>query len=308
MIYSFACLDQYRLNQECNKLLNTLEYDELFKFDASDVDEGELLQELCTTSLFGKKCIVISSPIFLQNDFKFTYKDDFLNFFKKPNEDVILILLINFIYEKNNDFIKLIKNIKILPDLEDKDLNVIVKGMLDDYKIDDFALEELTKRCKDILSVSNEIEKLKLYCDDKYIKFDDVVLLVTEDLDKKLFELTKYYFEKNKKLLMATYYDIIKDSQSKEKKKNDIHMAILSTFSNKAIDLYYAKQFFKLGSDSLAEQLGIKKGLAYYLMQDSKKISDKELSNLITRLSKLDFDLKTTTRDKNLSLELFLLE
>ncbi len=316
MIYAIASNDQFRLNQECDKLLKELKIDEVFKFNATDTEEGDLLQELCTTSLFGQKCIVINHPIFLQNDYKFTYKNDFINFFSNPSDDIVLILLIDFIYDKNNELIKLLtKNtkIKVLVDLEEKDLNKLVINLLkeDGYSIDDIALEELIKRAVDTLTISNELEKLKLYCDNKVIKFEDVTLLVTSSLDTKIYDLTKYYFEKNKKMLMNTYYDIVSLSKTRTTdKKYDINQSIIREFSKKLTDTYYIHQLIKQRKtqEEIAEFFNIKKGAAYYKLQDAKKISEANVIKLINRLSKLDYELVTTTTDRSLAVELFLLE
>ncbi|MFI3252259.1 MAG: DNA polymerase III subunit delta [bacterium] len=319
MIYAVCSTDHFRLKEEGNKLIEKLKIDDVFKFDAADTEEGDLLQELCTSSLFGQKCIVISHPIFLNSDYKFTYKQDFINYFKNPNPDIVLILLIDFIYDKNNELIKLIGDnckIKHLANFEEKDLNTFINGVVssNNCKIDQDAIDELIIRTKsNTLSINNELNKLMLYCDDNTIKFKDVIELVTNDLEKKLYDLTKCYFDKNQKMLMINYYDIIRFNMTKSKdpneKKQDIHMSILHTFVNKAIDLYYVKQMMakKFTSDQIAEKMNVKKGVAYYMTQDARKINDSTLTKLINRLSKLDYDLKTSVRDKNLAIELFLL-
>ncbi len=319
MIYAICSTDQFRLKEEGNKLINDLKIDDVFKFDAADTLEGDLLQELCTSSLFGQKCIVISHPVFLDNEYKFTYKNDFINYFTNPNEDVVLILLIDFIYDKNNELIKLInkKNkIKHLPNLEEKDLDTLITQIISNegYSMNKEAIDELILRTKaDTLTINNELNKLMLYCDNKVITTKDVMELVTMDLEKKLYDLTKFYFERNQKMLMSTYYDIIKFNMSKSKdsneRKQDIHMSILNTFTNKAIELYYVKQMMaqRLSTDVIAEKLNVKKGFAYYMTQDAKKVNDSALTKLINRLSKLDYEIKTSVRDKNLAIELFLL-
>lgn len=316
MIYAISSNDQFRLNQECDKLLKELNIDEVFKFNATDTLEGDLLQELCTTSLFGKKCIVISHPIFLQSDYKFTYKQDFINFISNPIEDIVVIILIDFMYDKNNDLIKLLlKNTKIktLANLEEKDINTLVINLLDEdgYKIDPLALDELVKRAQDTQTISNELEKLKLFCDEKFIKFEDVVLLVTSSLDTKIYDLTKYYFEKNKKMLMNTYYDIVALSKTRTTdKKYDINQSIIREFSKKVTDIYYIHQLIKQRKtqEEIADFFNIKKGAAYYRLQDAKKISETNIVKLINRLSKLDYELVSSTIDRSLTVELFLLE
>lgn len=316
MIYAISSNDQYRLNKECDELLKQLKIDDVSKYNANDTEEGNLLQELCTPSLFGDKCIVISHPIFLQNDYKFIYKNDFINFFSNKIEDITLILLIDFEYDKNNQLIKLINNqtkIKNLINFDEKDINKFVIDLLNQegFSIDEFALKELIKRCSDTLAISNELEKLKLYCDDKLIKLKDVTDLVTSSLDTKIYDLTKYYFNKDKKMLMSTYYDIVYLSKLNDSSnKFDVHGSIVREFSKKCSEMFYVHQLIrqKKNQEFIAEFLRVKKGAAYYIMEDAKKISEANLKKLINRLAKLDYDLVSTVRDRSLAIELFLLE
>ncbi len=317
MIHAICSIDQYRLIEESIKLIKELNINEedIFKFSATNMNEGDLLQELCTTSLFGQKCIVINHPCFLQNDYKFTYKKDFINFFTNPTSDLILILLIDFVYDKNNELIKLINNhtkIKTLVEFNENDLSGYVSNIItqEGYEIDSAGLEELIRRTKaDTLSIGNEIDKLKMYCDNKKITFKDVCDLVVADLDKKIYELTGYYFSKKTKLLMQTYYDIVK-YQNKSDSKVDVHSSIINSFNNHVTTLAFTKHLLKnkLTKNEIAEYFKVKPGKAHYMVLDAKAITDKKLILLINRLSKLDFELKTSTVDKNLAVELFLLE
>ncbi|MFI3328880.1 MAG: DNA polymerase III subunit delta [bacterium] len=316
MIYAICSNDQYRLIQEGNKLVNELNIpqEDIFKFNATDISEGDLLQELCTTSLFGQKCIVVNHPVFLENDYKFTYKKDFINYFTNPTEDIILILLIDFNFDKNNDLIKLIYNhtkINCLVELNENDLSEYINKLItqDNYTIENVALEELIRRTQsDTLAIGNEIDKLKMYCDNKKITFKDVCDLVVADLDKKIYELTNYYFSKNTKMLMQTYYDIVKYG-NKSDNKVDVHSSIVSSFNTNVTTLIFTKNLIKKGQtkNEIAEYFKVKPGKAHYMVVDANKITDKKLLDLLDRLTKLDLELKTTTTDRNLAVELFLL-
>lgn len=314
MIYSISSTDQFRLQKECDKLIKELNIldEDVYKFDATNISEGDLLQELCTSSLFGQKCIVISHPVFLSNDYKFSYESDFINFFSSPSDDIIVILLIDFFYDKNNSLIKLISNqnkIVNLVDLNDSDLTSFINSIIseDGYEIENVALEELLRRTmKDTLSISNEIDKLKMYCDNKKITFKDVSDLVITDIDNKIYELTNFYFEKNTKKLMQTYYDIVKYQTT----SFDIHSSIVNAFNNSVTMLVQTKHLVKKGlsKNDIADFFKVKPGKAHYMVLDSKKFSEKKLISLIDRLAKLDLQLKSTMIDKVLAVELFLLE
>lgn len=314
MIYAVCSKDQYILSQEAIKLIDMLKIDDVFKYDASDISEGDLLQELCTSSLFGEKCIVVSHPIFLDNSYKFTYKSDFINFFNNSNPDVSLIVLIDFDFDKNNELIKLIdkKNFTIIANLEDKDLKSFVLNYLanDNIKIDDNALNELLIRCSDTLSITNELEKLKLYCTNNCIVLSDVSTLVSLSVDAKIYELSNYLFSKNTKMLISTYYDIVQMSLIKSDKRSyDVNSSIVGEITKRITEIFYVKELMKkkFSQDQIAEFLNIKRNVAYYKMEDARKVSVSFLESLTNRLVKLDLELKSLNIDKSLAMELFLL-
>ncbi len=313
MIYAINNSDQYRLNEECNKLLSKLKIEEVSKYDASETSEGDLLQELCTPSLFGQKCIVITYPIFLENNYKFIYKNDFINLFKNQTDDICIILLINFEFDKNNELIKLIKkeNITYLIDLGNTDIKSLVLDSLEkeNYKIDENAFNELVTRCTDTLSIMNELEKLKLYCTNNTIVVSDVTTLVAQSVDAKIYELSNYLFSKNTKMLLSTYYDILQMSLSNEKRMYDVNGGIVGELTKRITEIFYVKDLMKkkLNQEQIAQFLNVKKGVAYYKMEDAKKVSSSFLDNLTNRLVKLDLDLKSQNVDRNLTMELFLL-
>ncbi len=321
MIYAINSTDQYRLEKQCLQLIKELNIEEndVFKFNATDTDEGDLLQELCTSSLFGQKCVVIYHPVFLSNDYTFSYKQDFINYFTEPNEDVILILLIDFNFDSKNELIQLLSKkteIKKLAVLDEKDLNSFIKSIVEEegYSINENALVELIKRTKaDTVAISNEISKLKLYCDNKTIKLKDVTDLVTIDLEKKLYELSNLYFSKKNKELLETYYDLVKYSLgkgdgSKKESTTSIFSSISNHFISEVIKLFYTKSLIARGYkvDDIAEFHNVSKGKAFYMDKEARNISNSKLLTLFDRLSKLDNDLKFNS-DPNLAVELFLL-
>ena len=59
--------------------------------------------------------------------------------------------------------------------------------------------------------------------------------------------------------------------------------------------------------DEIAEYFKVKPGRAYYMIQAAKKISDNSLTNILERISELDFNIKSGKIDKKLGLQLFIL-
>jgi DNA polymerase-3 subunit delta len=62
-----------------------------------------------------------------------------------------------------------------------------------------------------------------------------------------------------------------------------------------------------MSKDDIATYFKVKPGRAYYMIEAAKKINDNTIKNLIERITKLDFDIKSGKIDKKLGLQLFIL-
>ena len=63
----------------------------------------------------------------------------------------------------------------------------------------------------------------------------------------------------------------------------------------------------RMSKDDIATYFKVKPGRAYYMIEAAKKINDNTIKNLIDRITKLDFDIKSGKIDKKLGLQLFIL-
>ncbi len=300
------------ISKKIDEIIKSLngEYD-IIKLDGEEDSIITLLQELKTTPfLTNYRVVILKNP-------KFLYKEgvdkrlisEFVAYVKNPIESTIFIMLISSAeiskLNKEDAYIEFKKCSKEFNLTEDvKDIDSLIDDNFIDYKVDLNAKRELKLRTQsDSRRVIAEIEKLKTYkypC--KEINFKDVDLLVSRDLEDKVFLLTTSIIKKSKMEALNLYSDF--------KKSGIADSVILSSIINKFQELYQVKLMAQEGysKDMIAEEFHVKSGRAYYMMQDAKEIRLDTIKDKYQEVLNIDYDIKRGVCDKDSSLWLYLLE
>ena len=310
-IYVYICNDEYLLNEEKMKLIKEKAIDEfnVSKYNFLDSDPLEIINEMMTVSLLGEeRLVIITNPEFLKSTYKNSnIVERFINYFENENTDTILVIFSESDLDyklKINSVLKSKANIKKISAIEGNDLNSWIINRLNSFgfKIDSVALTELIERTDgDIMLINNELEKLMLYQTDKNISYNTVKLLVSRNLEDNIFNLLNAFVANDKKTLFQIYEDFMV--------LNEDEMRIISAISNKLEEILYTKMLVnrRMSKDDIATYFKVKPGRAYYMIEAAKKINDNTIKNLIERIAKLDFDIKSGKIDKKLGLQLFIL-
>jgi DNA polymerase-3 subunit delta len=264
---------------------------------------------MMTVSLLGEeRLVIITNPEFLKSTYKNSnIVERFINYFENENTDTILVIFSESDLDyklKINSVLKSKANIKKISAIEGNDLNSWIINRLNSFgfKIDSVALTELIERTDgDIMLINNELEKLMLYQTDKNISYNTVKLLVSRNLEDNIFNLLNAFVANDKKTLFQIYEDFMT--------LNEDEMRIISAISNKLEEILYTKMLVnrRMSKDDIATYFKVKPGRAYYMIEAAKKINDNTIKNLIERITKLDFDIKSGKIDKKLGLQLFIL-
>ena len=169
--------------------------------------------------------------------------------------------------------------------------------MFEDYKISSDDLEYFINRVGNNLEIIyKEVEKLKLYkIDDKIITRQDIEDLTVENINVDI-------INKNKENAIKTYKEILK--------LNEEPIKIIALLSSKFRLMYQASILAKKGytEDDISEILKVHKYPVHLAIVAGYKYNHKILLKYLNDLANLDIGIKTGEKDKNLSLELFILE
>lgn len=310
MNYLLYGLEQFLIDKEIKTIINKHKIEEIniSKYDLEINTIKEILDDANTISLFSsnKLIIVDNSFVFSRTTSKKIEDVDLLEeYLKQKNTDVIMVFINpNEKLDSVKKIVKLIKEKgKILEFNPLKNINSTVKSMLEDYKLENGAIELLINRVGNNLDlIYQEIEKLKIYkIEDKNINKQDILDLTTEVIDIDIFKFVDDIINKNKKEAIKTYKELLK--------LNEEPIKIIALIASKFRLMYQASTLAKKGytEEQISEILGVHKYPVHLSIIAGYKYNPKILLKYLNDLAELDIGIKTGEKDKELAFELFIL-
>lgn len=311
MVYLFYSKEIFLVKKEINKIIieNHIDDININRYDLNESSIKDVIDDSETFSMFNDKKIII-----INNAYIFTAKknnieqdgDALEKYLGDVNPSTILIF--NFTDSKLDERKKIVKEIKKVGTVKDLDNNNNVKDIIKDsfkpYEISNDLINLLIDRVgTSLLMLENEIEKIKTYKNnDLTIKREDIINLTHENIEANMFLLVDTIINKDKEKAIAIYHEMLD--------MNEEPIAIIITLANKIRNLYQTKELYKKGysESDIASIIGVKPGYLYYLKDSLKKYDSDTLYNLLSKLADLDYDIKSGKIDKNMGLELFILE
>ena len=307
-IYLIYGEDKYLINYNINKIIKkNKDYNKIY-YDMENTKIEEIVDELNTYGLFGKKIVIVRNAKFLAR--------------LKDGSEIDLTLLLKYLDNINNDSILILSNdnidnskkiVKKLKEvgtvikcdkLENNELyNMILKKfMIEGYKIERRAIDEIIKRTlSDMSLINSEINKLLMYkIDEKIISFDDVCDLVSKREEDNIFELIDAVVDNDKKKIFSIY-KILRDEFNYEQTK------ILIMIANQFRLLLQTKIMISnnINEGDIAKYLEVHPYRIKLAHQKSNRLSIDILKKYLSDLGELDYKIKSGITNKNSALELF---
>lgn len=310
MNYLLYGTEQFLINNELKAIINKLKIDDIniSKYDLEIDTIKKIIEDANTISLFStdKLIIVENSSIFSRTTKKIDDIPLLEEYLNNPNKNVNIIFINNSDkIDNTKKIVKLIKNNGLIKEFNAlKYINSSIKNMFEDYKISSDDLEYFINRVGNNLEIIyKEVEKLKLYkIDDKIITRQDIEDLTVENINVDIFKFVDDIINKNKENAIKTYKEILK--------LNEEPIKIIALLSSKFRLMYQASILAKKGytEDDISEILKVHKYPVHLAIVAGYKYNHKILLKYLNDLANLDIGIKTGEKDKNLSLELFILE
>ncbi|TVP85239.1 MAG: DNA polymerase III subunit delta [Acholeplasmataceae bacterium] len=310
LIYLYHGKNDFLVSRAIEDKIRSLAVDDIniIRYDLLENSSDDVLEDLQTVSFFAeRKIIVVDNLQALAKE-----EDDIIKawttYLKKPNPDVTLIIALDEILPESTPLGEALFNhayIEDVPDIDKKDLPDFIKKHFQthDYQISDEAVEALIERVgHDLYLFCQEAEKLMLFAyEGKRIQTDDVIGLVSRNLEENIFELTNALLDNNQAKTIEIFYDLVA--------LNEDPLRILSNIAGKIRELMHAKLLLDKGyrQDQIANHFNIKSGRAYYLVKNAKALSLDMLERHLKKLALLDFEIKSGKIEKKLGVELYLL-
>ena len=310
MNYLLYGTEKFLIDKEIKSIINKEKIDEIniSKYDLEINTIREILDDANTVSLFSSNKLIIVENSFVFSRVTNKKIDDvelLENYLKQNNEDVIIVF-INY-NEKLDSVKKIVKLIKekgkILEFNPLKNINNIVEKMFDEYKLEKGVIDLLINRVgNDLNTLYQEIDKLKLYkIDEKEINKKDIIDLTTETIDIDIFKFVDNIINKEKKEAIKVYKELLK--------LNEEPIKIIALIASKFRLMYQATTLAKKGytEDQISEILSVHKYPVHLAIVSGYKYNPKILLKYLNDLVNLDIGIKTGENDKELALELFIL-
>ena len=311
MVYLLYSLEKFLLNREIDKIKNDNNMEEIniSHFDLNSDLIEDVLEDAETFSMFAdtKMIIVNNSVIFTAK--KLTLEQNIEKLEKylsniNPSTIIVFTVLDNKLDERKK-VVKLVKKIGTVKELSSNDnIDDVVLSLFGKFKISKNQIKLLIDRVGNNLDLLNqEIIKIKIYKDDDLVITDeDIINLTYENIEANLFLLIDNIVSKNKEKAISIYHEMLK--------MNEEPISIVISLANKIRSLYQTKELFNKGYKDIeiATILGVKPGYLYYMRDSLKKYDNETLLSLIKKLADLDYDIKRGSINKDLGLELFILE
>jgi DNA polymerase-3 subunit delta len=271
---------------------------------------SEIIEDAMTPPFLTEyKMIVLKNPLFLTTQKQKNVSDNdiklFLDYLSKENPTTLFV-----IYHDQKNFDERKKVVKTLrklarfinvEKLDDQQIYKIVHKAIKDRhcEIDNDALELfLSRMSQDLLSISQEVNKICLYS--SHITKKDIDVLISKPIEENVFELTKAILNKETGKSIQIYKDL--------KINNEEPIKLVVLIANSLRLLYQVKLLDRKGYNDaeIGKMLSIKPFRLRYIRQDGKEFELSEILDCINQLSELDIAMKTGKVDRYKGLELFL--
>ena len=307
MIYLLYGTQNYLINKKINELTKDKEDYEIEKLDLENTSIKNIIDSASTYSLFSnnKTLIIYNSYIFSatkkveENDLKLLEQ-----YIENPNKDTTLIFIVDKIDSRKKIVTSFKKHCNVLEFDEVTNINKLVEEMFRPYKISNSQINSLINRAgNDLYNLENEINKLKTYKNDDFTITDtDIENLTIKNINTDIFCLIDNIINKNKDAALESYYEMLKMGEEPIK--------IIVILANQFRLMYQVKELSKKGyrvfdiMDILEQkQYPIKKAI-----EKGYKYDSNILLEYLYKLSDLDINIKSGLVDKNIGLELFILD
>ncbi|MDD2377833.1 MAG: DNA polymerase III subunit delta [Bacilli bacterium] len=311
MLYLFYGKENFLIDKEIKKVLldNNIDQINTNTYDLEVTLLKDVIDDAVTISLFSDKKAIICNNSHLFTGSKKTILDDNIDtldeYLDHPNPDTILIFTVNA--DNIDDRKKIVKKMKKVGGVKDfnsnKNINNLVIQMFEDYKVGNNTINLLIDRVgTDLNLLDKEVDKIKLYkLEEKEVTDNDVILLTNKNIDMDIFKLIDNIVLKNKERALETYYELLK--------YNEDPLSILIRLSNQFRVMYQSKELYQRGytQKNISEIL---EAHPYYIQKVLEKgtiYDNKEILKYINDLADLDFKIKSSGIDKEIAMELFII-
>lgn len=310
MIYVLYGTEDFLIKRKVKQIKqeNNFEECDITEFNLEETDLKSIIDDASTLSLFSTKRMIIveNSYIFTGANKKSQDTKPLELYINHPNASTVLIFIVpNEKLDNRKKIVTLVKNKGFILEFNEvTNMNQLIKEMLGPYKMDSMNIRLFIDRVGNNLNLINqEINKMKTYKGDNLdITKEDIINITTKTVDIDIFHLIDNIILNHKEQALESYYEMLKMGEEPIK--------IIVMLANQFRLMYQTKKL-KMKGISIFEMmsiLGQKKFTLEKSLEKGRNISEEKIIKNIKALANLDLAIKSGRIDKNIGLELFILE
>ena len=305
MIYLLYGSKSFNIKKEIEKIKKEFNPINISKYDLTTNTLKEAIEDANTISLFEEKKLIICENALIFTRGYNTESEILEEYLKNPNPNTTIIFINN--HESIDGVKKITKEIKKVGTVLEFNNNYnphdLIKKELKNYKISQANINMIIDRVgNNPLIIENEINKIKLYKnDDLTITDQDIINITTKTVDVDIFKLIDYIITNNKDKALELYHEMLKI--------NEEPIKIIILLASQFRIMYQAKELLKQGmmKKDIASTLKIHPYRIELAIKNSQNYESKTLLKYLNYLADLDINIKTGKVNKDLALELFIL-
>lgn len=290
-VYVLTNSDEY-LQEQAVKMFKNILDKEFYEFNLaiySQEDFSDAIDALYTFPVFDTYKVVFVNVSSALSDEQKQLLDGYT---KEPNDGSILVFVVG---EDAKFTLKGSAITTVMCEFESendvyKEINNIVQE--DPYRTinRDAASELIVRTQKNMTRIVSELKKLKSYKDD-VITREDVIQMVTADIEYQTYELANALGDKNSNKALEVLNVFIKDGIK--------YTTILSSLYDKYRLMLHVSLNSAATNDEIAEVLGVKSGQIYYVRKVASNYSQMRLKRSVDYLHSLLIDTVSGRRQES---------
>lgn len=300
--------DKSLIQNELNKLLKKLKVEDIVKYDMTNSNILDIVEDASTVGLFSpKKIIILEDCFFLGTNKTIDQLEVLEKYIEKynPSNYCIFLAYIEKVDTRKKIY-KLLSKHKVI-ELKKVDKEYLKKYVEDIIAKEKYKMESidyfLDKVGTNISNVKNELDKLMMYkLTDKEIQREDIDKVVIQTLDDEIFVLSDAIIYKNTSKALHLLEEFLN--------KNYDEMQIVMLLANQFRFLFQVKRLLNKNKyeGEIAKILEVNPYRVKYAVKKLYSYSESMLLEYIQKLAKIDHDVKLGIMNKRLALELFIIE
>lgn len=296
-------------NNEFKKIIAELKIDDVVKYDMTNSNILDVIEDASTVGLFStNKIIILDDCYFLSANKTIDNIEELEKYIEKynPNNYCILVAYTEKVDTRKKIYKLLKSKAKIIEQVKIDD-DYLINYVKEELKREQYKIEDinyfLNKVGKNLNNVKNELNKLMMYkLETKNIKNEDIDKIVVKSMEEEIFALTDAVIAKN----TGVSLNLLEEFLKKDYEEIQLIMLLASQFRF----LFQVKRLLNKGK-SEAEIAKILEVNPYRVKFTVKKLyayTEGMLLDYIQKLAKMDHDIKLGLMNKRLALELFIIE